>query len=101
MRVKMILAVAIAALVLPMAVRAEEPAIVVKIKSLEGVLADARYVAKMAGPDIEEKLKQAEGVLGGFKGKEGLYGIDVTRPIGFYANITAGLTDSSAVLLVP
>ncbi len=102
MRVKMMFAVAAAVLALPMAVRAEDaPAIVIKVKSIEGILADARYVAKMAGPDIEEKLKQGEGVIGGFKGKQGLYGIDVTRPIGFYANITAGVTDSSAVLLVP
>jgi hypothetical protein len=100
MRVKMILAVAVAALALPLAVRAEEaPTIVLKVKSLEGILADARYIAKLAGQ--EEALKQAEGVLGGFKGPDGLYGIDVKRPIGLYATITAGLTDSSAVLLIP
>ncbi len=101
MRLKLILAAAVAALVLP-AVRADDsnsPSIVVKVKSVEGILADAHYLAKLAGKD--EEFKQAEGLLDNFKGKEGLGGIDMKRPIGLYASITPGLQDSPVVILLP
>jgi hypothetical protein len=104
MRLKMVLVAVAAVLALPAALRAEDtksPAIVVKVKSVEGILADVHYLAKLAGPDAEDKLKQAEGILEGFKGKEGLGGIDMKRPIGLYATITAGLQDSPVVVLLP
>lgn len=100
MQLRMKMLAVVAALILPVALRADEkPAIIVKMKSVEGLLADVRYIAKLAGQ--EEALKQAEGILDGFKGKEGLGGIDIKRPIGMYATITAGLQDSSVVVLVP
>ena len=102
MRLKPILVAMVAAMVMPAAIRAEDtnsPSIVVKVKSVEGILADARYLAKLAGK--EEQFKQAEGILEGFKGKEGLGGIDMKRPIGLYATVTPGLQDSPVVVLLP
>ena len=77
--------------------KTQAPAIVLRLKSLEGILADARYLAKLA--DQEEQFKQGEELMKTFT--NGLGGIDQTRPFALYGDISPGLQDSPVVLLVP
>jgi hypothetical protein len=79
--------------------KAQQPAIVLRLKSLEGILADAKYLTKLA--DAEEQFKQAEEFLKTFSGDAGLGGIDMKRPFALYGDISPGLQDSPVVLLVP
>jgi hypothetical protein len=86
----------------PAAVRAEDskesaaaPALVVRLKSINGLLADIKYLAKHAGQ--EEMLNQFEPIV-----KMYLESIDATRPIAIYGNVNANdLQQSTGVILVP
>jgi len=91
-------AAVLAAAALAPAVRAEEksqkPALILRIKSIDGLIADVKYLAKLAGQ--EETLNQVEPVAQAFLG-----GIDTKRPIAMYGDVTAGLQDSPVVILIP
>jgi len=109
MQVRRLCGVALAALVLlggaralaadsPKDVQAEpaspfKPTVLVRIKSLDELVADARYLAKDAGR--EDEVKKAE------KGLEKLEGIDRKKPIGLYGSLAAKITDSEAVFMLP
>src|SRR5436853_6975523 len=100
-----------AALLLPLAAAAlparaadaapAAPAVLVQIKSVDGLLADARYLAALAGQ--EEAFKQLDKALPQWVGPKGLAatGIDTKRPIGLYGVVDPQLPNSQAVLLVP
>src|SRR5688572_18728584 len=77
------------------------PTIAVRVKSIDGLLADVQYLAGLVGQ--EEQAKQLQGILEGMAGPKGLTGtgIDTKRPIGLYAVVTPGGVDSYASLLVP
>jgi hypothetical protein len=75
------------------------PGLVLRFNSLEELLADARYLAKLA--DREELFQQAEGLLKSLVGDKGLAGFDPKKPIGFYANIGPNGIDSTGALLIP
>jgi hypothetical protein len=76
-----------------------QPSLVIRFNSLEQLLADARYLAKLA--DREELVKQVESLLKARAGEKGLDGFDPKKPIGFYANIGPNGIDSTGALLVP
>lgn len=100
MRLRFPLAVAFMALLAPLAVRAQEaPAVVVRLKSLDGIISDAKYLAKLAGQ--EETLKQAEEMIKTFTTEEGLGGIDTKRPFALYGNFLEDVQNSPVVALVP
>jgi hypothetical protein len=89
---------------LPAPVRAAEaeqpaPALIVRIQSIDGLLADAEYLAGLAGH--KEQAKQMQGMLKAKVGKQGLQGIDTTRPLGLYGTVGAQGIDSTAAVLIP
>jgi hypothetical protein len=78
---------------------ATKPALVVQIKSIDGLVADAKYLATLSGR--EEEAKQAEGMFKSLVGPKGLEGIDTKRPLGLYGFVDPHLMDSTAVLMLP
>jgi len=96
------LALLVAVLVPVLARAADTPAtptVVVRLNTLDNVIADLRYLIEMAGK--EEEAKQAEALFKNLAGDKGLEGIDTKRPIGFYARISPKFQDSAAVVLIP
>ncbi len=75
------------------------PAIVVRVKSIDGLIEDAKYVAKLSGN--EEEAKQGEGFLRSFLGEKGKEAIDPTLPIGFYAAVSEDFLNSNGALMLP
>jgi hypothetical protein len=75
------------------------PTLVVRVRSLDGLLGDAQYVATLAGH--EEQAKQLQSLIKSRVGPNGLEGIDTQRPLGFYGTIDANITESAGVVLVP
>jgi hypothetical protein len=76
-----------------------EPGVVVRIKSLDGLLEDASYLAKAVGK--EEEAKQFEKMITAQAGEKGLKGLDRTRPLGLYGTVGQFGFDSTAVALIP
>jgi hypothetical protein len=77
------------------------PTLLVRIKSIDGLMADARYFATLAGQ--EEQAKQVEKMLPAFLGPKGLAGtgIDTTKPIGAYGILDPQLPNSQVVVMIP
>ncbi len=75
------------------------PAIVVRMKSLDGLVDDFRYLAELA--EKENEAKQFEGLFKGMVGKNGLEGIDTKKPLALYGRIGPNVADSEVVLMVP
>jgi hypothetical protein len=73
---------------------AKSPTLVVRIKSIDDLIADGKYIARLAGQ--AEKVEQGEGLLHSF-----VDGIDSKRPLGLYGFITPDLQGSNGVVLVP
>jgi hypothetical protein len=95
---------ALAAIVVPAGAddeAATAPTLLVRIKSIDGLMADARYVAALAGQ--EEQAKQVEKMLPAFLGPKGLAGtgIDTTKPIGVYGILDPQLPNSQVVVMIP
>lgn len=86
---------------LPVAAQAkqEQPALVVRLKSLDSLFENLRLVVNpLAKQDVAGQL---EGLLKFLGGGNALEGIDAKRPIGLYGSIGADLTKVSAVVMVP
>lgn len=75
------------------------PSLVIRIKSIDTLVADIQTLASLAG--AEEQAKQIDGILKAKIGAKGFEGIDPKRPLGLYATLTGNLIDASAVVLVP
>jgi hypothetical protein len=78
---------------------ADEPAVVVRVKSLDAVLQNSKLLATLIGREsfaqsIEESIKTKLSA-------KGLKGIDLDRPIGAYLRFGEDLSEFSATLLVP
>lgn len=80
---------------------AAEPAIVVQVKSLEGLLSDFQYFAEIA--ERKDFADQLDGLIKALAGPKGLAGtgIDITRPFGAYVVPTEGLVDSPFAVMIP
>src|SRR6516225_3043853 len=76
-----------------------KPTVIVRVNSLDGLTADARFVVTAAGR--EEIADQIEGLLKAKTGPNGLEGIDTKRPLGLYGQLGPMGVDSQAVLLLP
>jgi hypothetical protein len=78
---------------------AVKPTAVLRLKPLEELLADARYLVALAGR--EEETRQIEGLLKAKSGPKGLEGLDTKKPIGLYGVLKNKLPESQGVLLLP
>jgi hypothetical protein len=89
-----------AVLLFPLSARAADPAVEVRLKSIDALLARAEFVGGLAGKG--EEAKQFAGLAQAFTDKNtGLKGIDPAREFGFYATVTPDVVDSPVVLMVP
>jgi hypothetical protein len=75
------------------------PTVVLRVKSLDGILDDFAYVARAAGK--EEEAKQLQKMVLAQAGAKGLKGIDRTKPLGLYATVGKTAGESTAVGLIP
>lgn len=75
------------------------PTVIVRVKSLDGLIADARYLAELAGK--EEEAKQGEALLKQVTGPKGLEGVDTTKPFGMYGRLGPNGIDSDVIVMVP
>jgi hypothetical protein len=80
--------------------QASPPAVIAQARSLDSLVDDARYLAKLAGrPELADQY--LEPVLKLKDGKNGVPGVDGTRPAGLYGTVSDNLIESSVVVLVP
>lgn len=75
------------------------PTLVVQVRPIEGLLADLRFLAGLAGK--EEEGGQIEGLVKSRKGAKGIAGIDDKRPWGMYATVSPDVMGSTVVVLLP
>jgi hypothetical protein len=73
--------------------------LVVRIKSINGLLEDLKYIAKLGGKENEADM--ASGYVNGLSSDKGLEGIDPKKPIGLYGNVAEDPTASKPVVMVP
>ncbi len=79
--------------------KSDKPALVVAVKSVDGLIADAKYIATLAGK--EEEANQAEKTLQNLVGgPKGLEGLDAKKPMGLYARINEDDPQKSEVVLL-
>lgn len=76
-----------------------KPGVLLRLKPLEELIADLRFVVKETGR--EQQGKQFEALLKSRTGPNGLEGVDVKKPIGLFANLKASLPQSEVLLLLP
>src|SRR4051794_1129967 len=76
--------------------KAQTPTLVVRLRSIDGLVSDFKYLATLAGR--AEEAKQVDALIKNWIGDKG---IDSKRPLGLYGTINPGLMDSTAVVLVP
>jgi hypothetical protein len=78
-----------------------EPTIVLRLKSLDGILSDAKYLAGLAGQ--ADKAAEADAAIQALAGPKGLSGtgLNTSRPIAIYAIVGAGGLDSKGVVMLP
>src|SRR5271166_3619808 len=72
--------------------KTKQPAVVLRIASLDALIEDARYLAELVGKG--ESAKQAESFLKSFTGEKGLGGLDTTKPFGFYGKLEGEIRNS-------
>jgi hypothetical protein len=93
-------AIVVLGLIAPIARADDPPAVLIRLKSIEGLISDVKYIAKQAGQ--EEQVGQFEGMLKAFGGgNEGLGGIDTKRPLAIYGNVSPGVQDSPVLIMLP
>jgi len=103
MRMRHLLAAGLVCVALAPVLRADDkpanPSIVLRLKSVEGAMADLKYIAALV--DKEDEVKNVEAIIQTFSNEKGLGGIDTKRPFALYGTFTPGVQDSPLVLLVP
>jgi hypothetical protein len=106
MRVRFAPCLALACLAaLPAAARPDDakdnltPAVIVRVRSLDGILSDTKFLAAQAGK--EEEARQFEGMIKERLGEKGLDGFDTKRPLGIYAIASPNGVDSPVVAMIP
>ncbi len=77
-----------------------DPSILVRVQSINDLIKSLKYLASFNEDD--EQIKQAISLIKDLiDDKKGLEGVDVTKPIGLYANLKEEVTSSPVVLLIP
>ncbi|MCX7702216.1 MAG: hypothetical protein N2039_15175 [Gemmataceae bacterium] len=88
------------AFAIPGNVRADAPpSLVVKLKSIDGLLEDVKYLAELAGAG--EEIQQINELLNSFKSDQGLGGIDTSKPWGLYGSLSDDVQNSPLLVLLP
>jgi hypothetical protein len=92
---------AISVAALPVRAADAAPTLVVRVKAIDGLIADGKYLAGLAGHS--EQADQFEKMLPAFLGPKGLAGtgLDTTRPWGLYATLKSEIPNSPVVVLIP
>jgi hypothetical protein len=96
-----------ACLVFPIASNAADPktdapTVLVRIQSVNDLIKTGQYVATLLPDDGREQVKQGlDFVKSLIDDAKGIEGIGVKNPIGMYATLTAELTSSPVVVLIP
>jgi hypothetical protein len=77
------------------------PTVVVRIKAIDGLLADAKHIAGLAG--VQEQATQIEKMIPAFLGPKGIgeTGLDTSKPWGLYAILKPEVPNSPVVVLLP
>ncbi len=75
------------------------PSLVVRVRSLDGLLEDARYVVTLLGQG--EDAQQFDAFIRKMIGPKGLDGIDTKKPFGFYGTVGPNGFDSTGVVVLP
>lgn len=75
------------------------PTLIIRMASLDSLIADGRYLLTQAGR--EEEARQGEAWLKSLMGDKGLEGFDSKRPLGFYGHVGPNGIDSTGVLMLP
>lgn len=75
------------------------PGFVVRMKSLDTLLEDGKYLAQLVGKG--DDFKQYEGIFKSVVGEKGFEGVDTKKPLGAYGYIGAQGLDSKIVVLIP
>ena len=99
---KRILAGLILVALAPLALQAGEankPAVVVRVRSLDTLVDNAKLLITLAGH--EEIAKQVEGLIKAKIGVEGLAGIDPARPLGAFVRFGQQIDDIRGAVLIP
>jgi hypothetical protein len=79
--------------------KADKPTIIVRLKPIQDVIADLRYLIALSGRT--EEGKQLDALIKSKIGPKGLEGIDIKKPIGMYGKLGEMGIDSQGVLLLP
>lgn len=80
----------------------DAPAVMLQIQSVEKLLANGEYVAKLVGK--EEEAKQFLGFIKSLVGEnpeKGIEGVDIKRPFVAYATLAAEVEKSEIVVMLP
>jgi hypothetical protein len=75
------------------------PAVVVRVRSLDAVLQNARLLINLTGE--QAAARQIEGLLKAKTGPKGIEGLDPSRPLGAYVRFGKEIEDFSGALLLP
>ncbi len=75
------------------------PSVIVRVRSIDGLLEDGKYLVSLLGK--EDEAKQFDAFVRSMVGKDGLKGIDTKKPFGFYGTVGPNVIDSTGVLMVP
>jgi hypothetical protein len=77
----------------------DEPAVVLRVKSLGTVLQNLKMLASLVGQ--EQAATDIQALINAKAGKKGLEGIDMDRPVGAYVKFGADITDTNLAVLIP
>ena len=80
-------------------VQAQQPTVVLSLKSVDELLDDADFIGEAVGQ--EGARDAAEQFLGAFTGGQGLAGVDLEKPLGLYWNVTAAGEPEKPVVFLP
>ena len=78
---------------------AAQPTLVLRLQSIDDLMADVKYLASLGGH--EEEAKQFDAILQAQVGDKGLQGIDTKKPLGLYTTLSPDVVSSTGVVLVP
>ncbi|MBC8115535.1 MAG: hypothetical protein H7062_14210 [Candidatus Saccharimonas sp.] len=80
-------------------VQAQQPTVVLSLKSVDELLDDADFIGEALGQ--EGARETAEEFIGQFTGDKGLAGIDLEKPLGLYWNVSAAGQPEMPVIFLP
>src|SRR5262249_43837400 len=89
----LVVVAALAAVPAPLAAADAEPTLVLRVRSLESMAEDVKYLAGLVG--------QADMVQQGLDQLTQLPGIDLKKPLGAYAFVSPGIVDSNFAARIP